>query len=97
MHDRMRPELLVAGEVVALDQEVDVEVPEHRREAVDVVELLFVPAPPHPQPIAERLLPVGHGGDEKPRRVQALGRATTLPPALSTTATASASGRKART
>src|SRR5690348_15123589 len=38
MHDRMRPELLVAGEVVALDEEMDVEFAQHRWEAVDILE-----------------------------------------------------------
>ena len=45
MHDRMRAELAIAGEVVALDQQMDVEFAEHRRKAVDVVEFVLVRRP----------------------------------------------------
>src|SRR3954451_18670950 len=38
MHDCMCPELLVAGKMVALDEQMDIELAEHRRKAVDVVE-----------------------------------------------------------
>src|SRR5712675_1711471 len=39
MHDRVRAELLVAGEMVAFDEQMDIELAEHRRKPVDVVEL----------------------------------------------------------
>ena len=73
MHDRVRAELLIAREMVALDQQMQVEFAEHRPEAVDVVEFLLVPAPPDAQPVAEQLAAVRHAGDEQPGGMDALG------------------------
>ena len=75
MHHRVRSELPIAGEVVALDQQMNVDLAEHRRERIDVVELATCPPPLAPQPIAERLLAVRHRGDEEPIAMQALDRA----------------------
>src|SRR5579863_5981194 len=72
MHDSMSAELLVAGEMVALDQEMQVEFAEHRGKPVDVVKLMPVFAPARPQAIAERLTPPRHGGDKQTGRVNPL-------------------------
>src|SRR5512135_629868 len=65
--DRVRTELAIAGEMVAFDQEMDVELPEHRREPIDILELVPMPATPaDPQPIAERLGSLAQLGDEQP-------------------------------
>src|SRR5947209_7623691 len=64
MGDRVCAEFLVAGVVAALDQQMDVEVAEHWREAVDVLEFVPVPAPLHPQPIAERVALRDVGGKQ---------------------------------
>ena len=73
MHDRVRAELLIAREMVALDQQMQVEFAEHRPEAVDVGEFLLVSAPPDAQPVAEHLAAIGHAGDEHTSRMNALG------------------------
>ena len=72
MHRRVRAELLKTGVVVALDQQMDVELAEHRRETVDVVELANMPAIGRAQPIAERLLAVRNRGCEEPIGMQPL-------------------------
>src|SRR5437899_7320458 len=59
MDERMRAEPLIARQVVALHEEVDVELAENRRKTVDVVEFVLDAAARYPQPIAERLLAIG--------------------------------------
>src|SRR5437763_14299292 len=72
MHDGMRAELLIAGEMVAFDQQMDIEFAEHRRKPVDIVELVHMAAPRNAQPVTERRLAVRHAADEKARGVEAL-------------------------
>ena len=72
MQHRVRPKLLIAREMVALDEQVDVEISEHRRKTVDVVEVVPMPAAPHPQTVAERRVAVRHAGDKEPGGVDAL-------------------------
>ena len=58
MRDRMRAELLVAREMIAFGEQMKVELAQHRRKAIDVVEFAGDAAIRHPQPIAERLAPI---------------------------------------
>src|SRR5260221_6772135 len=60
MHDRMGAELLIAGEVVAFSEEMQVELAQHRRKPVDVVELVPMVAVPGAQPVAEGVVPPWH-------------------------------------
>ena len=68
MHQRMRSELAVAREVVALGKQMDVDLAEHRRKRIDVIEFVLRAAARHPQPIAERLLAVGEWSRQRNRR-----------------------------
>src|SRR3954468_15227796 len=70
--DCMCAELLIAGEVIALDQQMNVEFAEHRTEAVSILEFMPIAGPQDPQPIPERLLPLRHAGDEHARGMNAL-------------------------
>ncbi len=65
MHDRVRAELLVAGEVIALGEQVQVEFAKHRRKAIDVVEFARDAAGRHPQPITKRFTTIGNFCDEE--------------------------------
>src|SRR3954452_22473944 len=73
MHDRVRAELLIAREMVALDQQMQVEFAEHRPETIDILEFLLVPAPPDAQPVAEHLPALRHASDEQTGGMDALG------------------------
>src|SRR5262249_9779859 len=65
VNDPMGAEFAIAGEMVALAQQVQIELAEHRLEAVDIVELALYTAARDAQPIAERLLPVGQHRDKE--------------------------------
>src|SRR5262249_14323064 len=65
----LRAELLVAGEMVAFDQEVDVQFAEHWRKAVDILKLVPVSAPLHAQTVTERFTAFRQS-DEEPVRMQ---------------------------
>ena len=58
----MSAQLLVAGEVVPFDEEMNVEFAEDRRETVDIVKFVLDAAARYAQPIAERLLSIGDRG-----------------------------------
>ena len=60
MDQRMRSELAVARQVVALGEQMNVDLAKHWRKRIDVVEFVFGAAARHAQPIAERLLAVGN-------------------------------------
>src|SRR5439155_17361611 len=63
--EHMGAELLVAREMIAFDEEMNVELAENRRKTVDIVEFVLDAAARCAQPIAERLPPVGEGGNEE--------------------------------
>jgi hypothetical protein len=63
--DWMCAELLIAGKMVALDEEVDVELAENRGETVDVVEFGLDGATRDAQPVAKRLPPTGRGRNKE--------------------------------
>src|SRR5215469_1178924 len=65
MQHGMRAEFLIACEMIALDEQVHVQITEHRRETVDVVEFPPMTAAPDPQPVAERGFALRHAGDKK--------------------------------
>src|SRR5438067_11980458 len=54
MQHRVRAELLITREMIALDEQMHVEFAENGRETVDVVEFMPMTATPDPQPVAER-------------------------------------------
>src|SRR5260370_22948869 len=60
VHDDMRAELLVAGEMVAFDEQVDIEIAEHRRGTGDVVEFMALAAAPYLPAITARCLALLH-------------------------------------
>src|SRR5262245_3919625 len=59
VYQRMCSELPVAREMVALRKQVDVDLAEYRREAIDIVKLALNASVRNSQPIAERLLAIG--------------------------------------
>jgi hypothetical protein len=61
----MCAELLIAREMVALDEEVDVELSENRGETVDVVEFGPEGAIRYAQSVAKRLPPIGNGRNKE--------------------------------
>src|SRR5437764_14911116 len=54
MQHRVRPKLLIAREMVALDEQVDVEFSEHRRKTGDGIQVVPMPAAPSPRTVPER-------------------------------------------
>src|SRR6516162_1916287 len=67
--DGMCAELLITCKMVALDEEVDVELAENGGETVDVVEFALDCATRYAQQVAKRLPPIGDGGHEQAIRV----------------------------
>src|SRR5262249_16667572 len=65
MQHGMRAELLIAREMIALDQQVHVQITKNRRETVDVIEFVPMAAAPDSQPVAERRFALRHAGDKK--------------------------------
>src|SRR5215467_6636568 len=65
MDDLMRAKLLVAREMVALGEQVNVEFSQNRRETIDVVELGLDGAVPYAQPIAKRAPSIGKSRGKK--------------------------------
>ena len=72
MRHNMGAELAVAIEMRSFDQQVQVQIAEHRREAIGVVELLPDAAPIHEQPIGKPVRPAVDAGDKQPVRVHEL-------------------------
>jgi len=69
VNERMGTQLAIAGKMIAFAQKVQVELAEHRRKAVYVVELVLYRADCGAQPIAERPLPIGQRRDKEACRV----------------------------
>src|SRR6266404_8147076 len=63
--NRVRPELAIARQMVALGEQVGVEFTENRGKPIDIVELVLHCASRYAQAIAEELLAIGDGGDEE--------------------------------
>ena len=61
----MCAELLIAREMVAFDQEVNVELAENRGKTIDVGEFAPESATLYAQPIAKRLSPIGKGRNKE--------------------------------
>src|SRR6202022_2958802 len=73
--EQMGAEFLVAREMIAFGEEMNVELAENRREAVDIVEFVLDATARCAQPIAERFPPIGNGRNEEaiPMNSHALG------------------------
>src|SRR5271155_673455 len=60
MYQRVRSKLAVARQVVALGEQMNVDLAKHRRKRIDIVKFVLGAAARHAQPIAEYLLAVGN-------------------------------------
>ena len=69
----MRAELPVAVEMRAFDKQMQIEIAEHRRETISVIEFVFDIAPPDTQPVRKSARLAGERGDEEAVRVPSLG------------------------
>ncbi len=65
MDQRMRSKLAVARQVVALGQQMNIDLAEHGRKRIDIVEFVLGATACDAQPIAKRLLAVGYCSDKE--------------------------------
>src|ERR1700751_5650018 len=65
MNQRMRSKLAVARQVVALGQQMNIDLAEHGRKRIDVVEFVLGATACDAQPIAKRLVAVGYCCDKE--------------------------------